>query len=86
MKSERRSVSRSAVAKVAQNRQTHILDAERLLLFSRQLYAHALTLQEVIRNEGEVAYEALRPRYDRLAAQEFEIFYRASGSRKRGVQ
>jgi hypothetical protein len=29
----------------------------------------------VLRNKGEVAYEALRPRYDRQAAQQFEIFY-----------
>jgi hypothetical protein len=47
------------------------------LHFSQQLYAHALTLQELIRTEGEVRYEVLRPRYDRQAAQQFEIFYRA---------
>lgn len=51
------------------------MDMEKLLHFSQQLYAHALTLQEVIRNEGEVTYEVLRPRYDRQAAQQFEIFY-----------
>ena len=66
---------------------------ERMLHFSQQLYAHALTLQEVIRNEGEVAYEVLRPKYDRQAAQQFEVFYhtfsrssefreRRAGSRK----
>jgi hypothetical protein len=54
-------------------------DLERVLHFSQQLYAHALTLQELIRNEGEVRYEVLRPRYDRQAAQQFEIFYRALG-------
>jgi hypothetical protein len=60
-----------------------------LLDFSQQLYAHALTLQEVIRNRGEVKYEVLRPGYDRLAAQQFEVFYptfkRSSGFRKRGA-
>ena len=63
-------------------------DLKKLLHFSQQLYAHALTLQEMIRNEGEVTYEALRPKYDRQAAQQFEMFYqalkRSSGLRKRG--
>jgi hypothetical protein len=54
-------------------------DLERVLHFSQQLYAHALTLQEFIRNEGELRYEVLRPRYDRQAAQQFDIFYRALG-------
>jgi len=74
MKSGRRSFPHSAQAKVAKKRPS-ALDVEQLLHFSRQLYAHALTLQEVIRNEGEVAYEVLRPRYDRQAAQQFEVFY-----------
>jgi hypothetical protein len=34
-----------------------------------------LTLQEVIREKGEVAYEVLRPSYERQAAEQFEIFY-----------
>jgi hypothetical protein len=51
------------------------IDLEKLLHFSQQLYAHALTLQEVIRNEGQVTYEVLRPRCDRQAAQQFEVFY-----------
>ncbi len=51
------------------------IDIEKLLHFSQQLYAHALTLQEVIQNEGQVTYEVLRPRCDRQAAQQFEIFY-----------
>jgi hypothetical protein len=65
------------------------LDMENLLHFSQQLYAHALTLQEVIRNEKDVTYEVLRPRYDRQAAQQFEIFYhtlkRPSRLRTRGL-
>ncbi len=63
--------------KLAKKRPSNATDLERVLHFSQQLYAHALTLQELIRNEGEVTYEALRPRYDRQAAQQFEIFYRA---------
>ena len=75
--------------KVAKKRPSNAIDLEKVLHFSQQLYAHALTLQEVIRTEGEVTYEALRPRYDRQAAQQFEIFYhsfkRPSGFRKRGA-
>lgn len=100
MKSEPRSFGRSvAVAskypvehirgKVAKKRPSDAIDTEKLLHFSQQLYAHALTLQEVIRKEGEVTYEVLRPRYDRQAAQQFEIFYhtfeRPSGFRKRST-
>ncbi len=57
------------------------MDMEKLLHFSQQLYAHALTLQEVIRNEGELTYEVLRPRYDRQAAQQFEIFFHSFSGR-----
>jgi len=60
--------------KVAKKQSSNAADLEMLLHFSQQLYAHALTLQEVIRNGGEVPYEVLRPRYDRQAAQQFEIF------------
>jgi hypothetical protein len=99
MKSERNSFRRSVQSsrgripgkggrtKVARGPSSHAIDQEKLLHFSQQLYAHALTLQEVIRTEGEAAYEDLRPRYDRQAAQQFEIFYppseRLSGFRKR---
>jgi hypothetical protein len=75
--------------KVARKRPSNALYLEKLLHFSQQLYAHALTLQEVIRNDGEVAYEVLRPRYDQQAAQQFETFYhtfeRPSALRKRGA-
>ncbi|MFZ0797426.1 MAG: hypothetical protein WCA13_01590 [Terriglobales bacterium] len=63
--------------KVATKRPSNAIDPEKLLQFSQQLYAHALTLQEVIRNDGEVAYDVLRPRCNRQAAKQFEIFYRA---------
>jgi hypothetical protein len=91
MKFVRRSVRRSAQertsGKAAKKRSRNAIDLDMLLHFSQQLYAHALTLQEVIRTEGQLTYEALRPRYDRQAAQQFEIFFhtskRPSGFRKR---
>lgn len=64
-----------AESKVAKRRPSDALDVEKVLHFSQQLYAHALTLQEMIRNKSEISYEVLRPRYDRQAAQQFEIFY-----------
>jgi hypothetical protein len=73
----------------AKRRPSNAIDPEKLLHLSQQLYAHALTLQEVIRNGGEVTYEVLRSRYDRQAAQQFEMFYhtleRPAGFRKRGA-
>jgi hypothetical protein len=62
---------------LARSQPPDAIDLEKLLHFSQQLYAHALTLQEVIQSEGEVTYEVLRPRCDRQAAQQFEIFYRS---------
>ena len=60
---------------VAKKRPSDAIDLETLLHFSQQLYAHALTLQEMIRNEGDATYEVLRPKFDRQAAQQFEVFY-----------
>ncbi len=72
---------------VAKKRPSSSVDLENVLHFSQQLYAHALTLQEVIRNEGQVTYEVLKPAYDRQAARQFEVFYdnfkQPSGFRKR---
>jgi hypothetical protein len=47
----------------ARKRPSNTLDMQNLLHFSKELYAHALTLQEVIRNGGGVSYEGfeLRP-------------------------
>jgi hypothetical protein len=78
--------ARRVVAKSAHRSRKHLrgksykralngIDVRRLLHLSQQLYAHALTLQEVIRNEGAVGYAALRPRFDVQAAQQFETFY-----------
>ena len=91
MKSERRSLPRSARLPGAhwwegcQKRPSNAIDLEKLLRFSQQLYAHALTLQEVIRNEGKVTYEVLRPRYNRQAAQQFEIFITPLSGNKSGA-
>lgn len=60
---------------IAKKRPSNAVDLEKVLHFSQQLYAHALTLQELIRSDGEVTYEVLRRRYDQQAAQQFEIFY-----------
>src|ERR1039457_2777065 len=57
-------------SKVAAIQPSHAIDQQTLLRFSQQLYAHALTLQEVIRNGGEIAYDVLRPRCDRQAARQ----------------
>ncbi len=73
----------------AAKRSRTAMDLEKLLHLTQQLYAHALTLQEVIRSEGKITYEALRPRFDRQAAQQFELFchssQRHSVSRKRSA-
>jgi hypothetical protein len=89
MKSPRPSFTRSGPRRAVRKRALEPLDVESLLHFSRQLYAHALTLQEVIRNDGEIAYKVLRPRCDQQAAQQFEVFLRGfkrrSALRKRNV-
>jgi hypothetical protein len=59
---------------LAKKQPSRAIDLENLLRLSQQLYAHALTLQEVIRTEGKVTYEVLRPGYDRQAARQFEVF------------
>jgi len=68
---------------------SNLIDREGLLHLAQQLYAHALTLQEMIWSEGRVTYEAARPKYDRQAAQQFEVFCQAvkqpPGFRKRGA-
>ena len=72
-----------------EKRSSNAIDPGKLLQFSQQLYAHALTLQEVIRTGGGVPYETLRARYERQAAQQFEVFYHSceqpSGFRKVGA-
>ena len=55
------------------------MDFEKLLRFFQNTYAHALTLQEIIETQAnaEVRYELLKEKYDRLAAEKFEMFYKA---------
>jgi len=74
--------------KVVHKPPSNPIDLETLLHLAQQLYAHALTLQELVWSRGEVAYEAVRPKYDRQAAQQFETFIaqRPPGSRKRGAR
>ena len=53
------------------------MDVEKLLSFFQNLYAHALTLQDLIANQDDRQYEDFRPKYDRQAAEQFGLFYRA---------
>lgn len=53
------------------------IDFEKLLQFFQEMYAHTLTLQDLIQSEDERQYVDVKPRYDRVAANEFAIFYRA---------
>ena len=71
-----RRISDPSVRRVSRN-----IDVEKLLHFSQQLYAHALTLQEVIRNQGKVTYQVLRPGCDRQAAEQFKVVQRTLGGR-----
>ena len=72
----KRRISNPAMHRVSRN-----IDVDKLLHFSQQLYAHALTLQEVIRNQGEVTYQVLRPGCDRQAAEQFKVFQRTLDGR-----
>jgi len=66
------------------------IDMPRLLQLAQQLYAHALTLQELMWSGGEAKYEAVRPKYELQAAEQFEVFYqtpkRPSGVRSHGTR
>ena len=53
------------------------VDLKTLLQLAQQLYAHALTLQELIWSQGRVRYEAVKPKYDRQAAIQFKVLRRA---------
>ena len=75
--------------KLANKLPANPIDLERLLYLAQQLYAHALTLQELIWSGGEVPYEAVRPKYDRQAAQQFGTFIthkRSPSFRKPGAR
>lgn len=51
------------------------IDMPRLLQLAQQLYAHALTLQELMWSGGKASYESVRPKYELQAAEQFEVFY-----------
>lgn len=53
------------------------IDFEKLLRFFQEMYAHALTLQDLIETDDKRTYEEVKPQYDRLAENEFALFYRA---------
>jgi len=58
------------------------IDFEQFLRFFCDMYAHDLTLQEMIERRGELdlterTYRNLRPRHDRFAELEFQIFFQA---------
>jgi len=55
-----------------------LVDMSTLLQLAQQLYAHALTLQELIWSQGRVRYEAVKPKYDRQAAIQFKVLHHAS--------
>ncbi len=61
--------------KVANQPPSNPIDLAGLMQLAQHLYAHALTLQELLWSEGEVTYEAVRPKYDRQAAQQFKILH-----------
>jgi len=58
------------------------IDFEKFLRFFCDMYAHDLTLQGMFERRGEVdltegTYRNLRPRHDRFAELEFQIFFQA---------
>jgi hypothetical protein len=55
----------------------HAVDVAYLLQFFPKLYAHALTIQDLMATDDERKYEDVRPKYDQQASEQFELFYRA---------
>lgn len=53
------------------------IDIEKFLHFFQDLYAYALTLKELIESEDDRQYDDVKPKYDRKAAEQFELFFRA---------
>jgi hypothetical protein len=52
-------------------------DVRSLLEFFRKMYAHALTLQDLIQTEDDRQYPDVRPQYDQQAEREFAFFFLA---------
>ncbi len=55
----------------------YLFDLDKLIHFFQELYAHAPTLQDLVQTADNRTYERIKPQYDRQAAEQFEIFYRA---------
>jgi hypothetical protein len=57
------------------------VDLENLLRFFRQVYAHAMTLQQMMEHPDweatEETYNRLRLENDRYAAEQFDLIFRA---------
>jgi hypothetical protein len=57
------------------------IDLENLLKFFRQVYAHAMTLQQMMEHPDwattEETYNRLRPENDRYVAEQFDLIFRA---------
>jgi hypothetical protein len=59
------------------------IDLERLIRFFENLFAHALTLQEILemiqshQSVDDQTYSTLKGKYDIHAAQQFDMFYSA---------
>ncbi len=59
--------------------QPYPADVRKLLMFFQNVFAHSLALQEMVEHPEAVdenTYSRLKAKYDSLAAEKFEIFYR----------
>ena len=60
--------------------QPNPVDVRKLLKFFENLFAHSLALNDMVENPDDVdetTYPRLKAKYDVLAAERFDIFYRA---------
>ncbi len=51
------------------------IDLEKLLRFFQGMYAHALTLQDLIQTQDDRRYVDVRGNYDSQAEREFALFF-----------
>lgn len=60
--------------------QPHAVDVRKLIGFFQNLFAHSLALNDMVENPEQVdeqTYPRLKAKYDALAKERFDIFYRA---------
>jgi hypothetical protein len=57
--------------------QPNPIDLERLLKAFQEMFAHMLTLQDLIGTDDNRTYEEVKPKYDQQAEREFALFYQA---------